>query len=201
LNVNENTPAVEKKLTAQLREATRAQHIALEGKLDLFREGLTLAKYAALLNRWFVFLNTWEPAAKDWFSKQGDFFSSRSKLDLLRKDLAACNTHPSSEKCDLGSIAPADPATAIGTFYVLEGSTLGGQIIAPRIHQLLGLTPERGCAFFNGYGSQTGAMWSKTKAFLDQIPADHIDRVVAKANETFDWLSRWLPAESAGRNL
>jgi heme oxygenase len=192
--VIDNAPVSQKKLSVLLREATSASHIQLEQKMHMFRDGLTLPRYAALLNRWLSFLKAWEPAAASSFAQHGDFFSGRSKIELLHRDLAACNAEPSLLPCNLGPIQPTDDQTALGTLYVIEGSTLGGQIITPRVHEMLGLTPEHGSAFFNGYGRRTGEMWRETKSLIDQTTADRHARVVEKAAETFDFLGVWLTA-------
>ena len=52
---------------------------------------------------------------------------------------------------------------ALGIFYVVEGSTLGGRFILKNVQQALGFDAENGAAYFAGYGNQSGSMW---KAFL-----------------------------------
>lgn len=180
------------RLTTRLRRATAAAHAATEARLDLFRPGLTVARYADLLQRWLAFHEAWEPAAERWFARDGDFFPRRSKIGLLRRDLAACGRGPMGISCDLGRIEPKDHATALGTLYVVEGSTLGGRVLTPRIGTLLSLTPERGVAFFSSYGPQCAAMWAETKALLDQTPVGLHAHVTEAAAATFTRLGAWL---------
>ena len=91
-------------------------------------------------------------------------------------------------------------ADALGCLYVLEGSTLGGQFIRREVAARLGLTPDRGCAFFAGYGERTGAMWkafgAAVTAHADARPEDR-DVIVAAAVETFTRLDEWFTGESA----
>ena len=79
------------------------------------------------------------------------------------------------------------PAKAFGTLYVMEGATLGGQVINRHLKEHLGLTPENGGVFFNGYGQMTGPMWkafgASIEAFAASANAD--DEIVAAAKDAF----------------
>lgn len=183
----------EKLLSVKLRERCAGAHAEIERQLDIFRPGLTLLRYIQLLQRWLAFYAAWEPAAEKWFASRGNFFPRRSKIEFLQRDLAALGAAPRGDKCQLGTIEPTNYSTALGTLYVAEGSTLGGQIIAPRIGQLLSLTAENGAAFYHSYGSCIGEMWRETKGALDQAPVELHDHVIQAANDTFMWLGiGWL---------
>ena len=49
-----------------------------------------------------------------------------------------------------------DDATLLGAMYVMEGSTLGGQLIARHVELVLGLTAGQGNAHFRGHNERTG---------------------------------------------
>jgi heme oxygenase len=55
---------------------------------------------------------------------------------------------------------------ALGVLYVLEGSTLGGQVISKRLRQTLGVSHDTGGRFFNGYGDQTAVKWREFISLL-----------------------------------
>lgn len=76
---------------------------------------------------------------------------------------------------------------AIGTLYVIEGSTLGGQIICNMISRQWEIIPEGGFDFFSGYGKDTHAMWSDFKKFLNSnnLTREEEKEVVKAANRTF----------------
>ncbi len=79
---------------------------------------------------------------------------------------------------------------------MLEGSTLGGQLIKRHVAQVLPLTPPEGLAFLDAYGDQLGPMW---KAFGAAISAECSDEPSAAAaeraaTETFRSLEAWLRA-------
>ena len=82
----------------------------------------------------------------------------------------------------------------LGCLYVIEGATLGGQVITRHLEKNLGITPESGGAFFAGYGAETGARWKEFCALLTAA-AERVsgeDEIVASANDTFATLGRWL---------
>jgi heme oxygenase len=87
-------------------------------------------------------------------------------------------------------------ADALGCLYVLEGATLGGQLIGRQVQRQLGLRSEHGCAFFAGYGAdQTGPMW---KAFSEAVDAYGSAQpaaqgaIVAAACDTFLRFEHWI---------
>jgi hypothetical protein len=94
-----------------------------------------------------------------------------------------------------------NPAQLWGCLYVIEGATLGGQIIIKKLSDHLGLTTSSGASFFDGYGPHTGSRW---KAFCAAVPADGDDApggreaMLSSANLTFDLLGEWLFPGFAG---
>lgn len=81
----------------------------------------------------------------------------------------------------------------LGCLYVIEGATLGGQVITRHLQANLGITPETGGAFFAGYGVENGARWQAFGAMI--TAAERFggeDEIVASANRTFETLDLWL---------
>ena len=184
----------------RLREETRDLHDAVERDLDWERRVATLADYRALLARWYGFHATFEPAAAMAFTGAAaeDFFGPRRKLHLLRRDLVHLGL--AAEEVDaLPVCRPPVPMTtwaeALGAMYVLEGSTLGGQVIARHVERTLRLDPrEGGCAYYASYGCDgVGPMW---RAFQGEVAAQSSpatdDALVRAARRTFERLRSWL---------
>lgn len=75
--------------------------------------------------------------------------------------------------------------------YVLEGSTLGGKLIARRVRDVLGFEPR----YHDPYGARAGAMW---RAFQARLAADvgrtQEDAAVDAARRTFRHLRERLAA-------
>lgn len=85
------------------------------------------------------------------------------------------------------------PAAAFGAMYVVEGSTLGGSVIARHVERALGLRPETGCVYFRSYGSATGRMWKAFRTRLMAMSSPAVDDViVGSAQRTFGVMQSWL---------
>ena len=82
----------------------------------------------------------------------------------------------------------------LGCLYVIEGATLGGQIITRHLQKNLHIFPETGAEFFNGYGAATATRWQACCAMLttqaEKIADD--EHIIATANQTFATLEHWL---------
>jgi heme oxygenase len=109
-------------------------------------------------------------------------------VDLVA--LGATGTAPTYEGVpELGSLA-----AGFGCLYVLEGSTLGGQVILRHVGSSLGLDASRGASFFASYGRRVGSMW---RAFGEAASAHcateaHCDEALAAATHTFEAFHHWI---------
>lgn len=184
----------------QLKSRTGPQHERIEAVVPLMRPDLTLDVYRRYLVRLLPYYASLEaglalvswPVALD--------YPARRKASSIEADLLA-----------LGDAAPPSltptlprlesPSHAWGCLYVLEGSTLGSQILSRRVHEVLGVTPETGGAFLYGYGPETGPRWKQFGAALTELFDVHgegdIESAVTAAEETFATLTDWLALDSA----
>lgn len=123
------------------------------------------------------------------------FFDPRRKAGPLARDLQALGLDAAEVEAlpRLGFHLP-DRASAYGAMYVLEGSTLGGALIARDVARALGVDAPR--AYFASYGPALGPMWKAFQARLLALshPATD-DAVVAAAERTFAALQGWLCPE------
>ena len=118
----------------------------------------------------------------------------RIKLPLLSADLRALGVGSGAlEQLPVCRDLPACDglAAALGCLYVLEGSSLGGQVISRHFNHSLNLDVHNGIAFFTGYGAATGPMWQAFGVRLMTAGADEA-ALVHSACETFLSLERWL---------
>lgn len=186
-----------------LKAATASRHESLERRLDLLRPDLTIHDYADLLQRFLYVYRIWEPLAAAVIDPVIPEFTIRRRKRLcIERDLAFLGIEPW-----LNSAASAttlsefvSPATALGGAYVLEGSTLGGQILSRHFQTRFGITPDAGCAFFSSYGPQTGSMWRDTARCLEEYALSGGEQcrreMVCGAISMFDLLQKELCPES-----
>lgn len=107
-------------------------------------------------------------------ASRSDWFSSRSRYHLIQRDLAHFGVERLGEHLVDGDCAQAvrdielpSNAAAFGSMYVLEGSALGGQVIAKSAATTLGLGPDNGCAYFHGFHVDTAGRWKEFRALLE----------------------------------
>lgn len=117
------------------------------------------------------------------------------RRERLEADLAAIDRIPSGAAMHPTPLGlPQDDAGRVGSLYVIEGSALGGAVLARLAERRLGLTAGHGASFFNGdAGPATEARWERVLAAVDaQSDAGHLAGVVDGAQQTFDVLDAWL---------
>lgn len=171
-------------MLAALRAGTRDLHARTEAAFVLGGTEVTHAVYAAVLVHLAAYYARTEAALAPWapaLAPLGLDVAARQKTALLWRDLAAIGAAPDEEAGPIPAMAPAlvpasapvipNAATALGTLYVLEGATLGGQLLRRRLGPALGLTAEAGLAFFSAYGADVGPMWRAFTTAVDRF--DH----------------------------
>lgn len=190
-------------LLVRLRSETRAEHDAIEHALNLTDGQLSLDGYRRRIEQFYGFYRPLEQKMlerKAWFSPWLDI-GERLKTPLLAADMTALGSAPAASLPWCVKLPGLEGAPeCFGCLYVLEGSTLGGQVISRHVREKLNVTPDAGGLFFNGYGPRTGSMWQQFRMALTGFsghtgtttgPRDTQDRVVAAARLTFETLRRW----------
>ena len=158
---------VSKGLREEVREATRTEHEDLEGHMNLMRPDLTLEVYAHLLRRYHDFHAVFErflfERAAHASAFAGFYCRDRLKASWLASDLKALHATCAEPVAPLPqerlrTLFPSEQRL-LGALYVIEGSMLGGSVLAKRFSSQLGLTADTGLMFFSGYGADTRAKW------------------------------------------
>jgi heme oxygenase len=186
-----------------LKDQTQHLHDRIERTVDLPSRLGSMDAYAELLARFYGFYAPLEArlaavATADEFEAVGLDLAERQKAPLLRADLAALGWSPDGvdalPRCASLPTVGGIPE-ALGCLYVLEGATLGGQIIRRQAESRLGLGPSSGCSFFCAYGEQVGPKWREFRTALADYAQDAPEsegRVLEAAAETFARLDSWL---------
>jgi heme oxygenase len=175
-----------KHLHERLRSRTRSLHDDAERALDLEARLSSVEAYRGLLRSLWQLHAGYEAAfAAQSCSGSHIDFEPRRRSDMLLADLSVLGvlTVPTT----MPSLPMHGLYDAIGCLYVIEGSTLGGQIIFQRVRERLGASADGAASFFRGYGPETGGMWRKLIDAINITSADGIDAdsVEAGARRTF----------------
>ena len=197
--LSNNMPAM---ILQLLKDVTRDSHLALERQMPLLDPALRPETYRHMVQQLFTYHRPLEAAllSSPGFAELGIAYAERAKTVRLARDLEASglSIRDIEQLCDCESLPPlAHPSHIFGCLYVLEGATLGGQIVARHLLASLGLTADSGASYFSGYGVDTGPRW---KAFCGLLTAyaartDDQDDIVAGANATYATLSAWMRAD------
>ena len=175
-------------LSEKLKEQTGREHQMLEVKMIKQIKLITdINKYSEFLLLFYRFMNPLETQ----IDKQLDpgFLSDyklRRKSVLLVQDLSRLQSSAEIFSYD-EVIFITNNLEAIGALYVMEGSTLGGQIISKMINHQLGLEKIIPLDFFNGYKNDTILMWQNFKIAMDQLKLNESEEniIIRSANNTF----------------
>jgi heme oxygenase len=188
-------------ILTRLRADTADHHASLEAHLPLHASNLSRATYHALLLRfWGFYAPLEERLLAGPLQPQPAFdYRARRKTPKLQQDLHALGDTPEqlsrTPQCtELPRLSTLPQV--LGCLYVVEGASLGGQLIARQVQASLGLGHDTGAQFFGGYGVDTGRHWRATGALLTDmaLALDQDDAIVASANDTFLSLGRWMAA-------
>jgi heme oxygenase len=193
-------------LSVVLKELTRPQHDEAEGHplhaVLEGRSGVEAAReaYVRLLWQHLRIQEVFEPLLRAASQKPpGSVLVAvelHCHLEALRRDLAALPAFPEMAEplgatarfCSfIQQCAAHDGLGLLGVFYVFEGSTNGGTILAKRIAAVLGLEGGSATGFINPHGQLVRSRWKEWQRAADSLALRDVDRdiIVAAAQETF----------------
>lgn len=170
-------------LRQRLRSETATAHKNLEARLDILSPDLDAGRYRRILQTFASLHADLEAKLETLASERSnsfahDYLLHRRKSPLLTKDLGEA-PRPSSGNY-FGWIQ--SEAQLLGALYVIEGSTLGGQVVSQHLGKI---TPTVRTNYFESYGAETGRNWQKFVFVLGNRPASEHDEIVRSADRTF----------------
>lgn len=190
-------------LRETLRAATRLQHERIEQRLAIADRVRCKPAYVRLLERNYGIYAPLETRIGHFtreFALRGLNLSSRHKTPWIESDLRVLRfTTENIRAIPLCVDLPNLPnlSCALGCLYVLEGATLGGQVLLRCFKEAFGLDAGSGARFFSGYGRRTGMMWKSFVAFVNAQESTDLDtgEVIASARATFECFEGWMVSE------
>ncbi|MCX6875225.1 MAG: biliverdin-producing heme oxygenase [Verrucomicrobia bacterium] len=114
------------------------------------------------------------------------YFEPRAVADLKEAGEAALKA---TEQLRLRSVD--QPLTLLGSLYVVEGSTLGVQVLRPIYARAFLLAGEEGLAYLRPYGAAVHARWAQYQQRMNalRLSAAEREQLAQAANELFDQLA------------
>jgi heme oxygenase len=138
-------------------------------------------------------------AASGFGAVAGIDFATHARAPLLRDDLRFLGLRQD----DINALTACDalpmidsPAAFIGCLYVLDGSRLGGALLARALDSLFPADQVEGRSFFAAHRDRVGLLWRETCAAIEACGSDqqHLLDMVRSAQDTFAALEAWQRA-------
>lgn len=182
-----------------LRASTADCHKQLElNSLSqaLLSDNVNETIYCSYLSRLYSFIKGFEQYVYPKLDQHFLNLNDRKKAHFIEEDLKAFDI--TIDKNTLLEEAffkdtYSDVFLAAGALYVLEGSTLGGQIIVKHLQKAM---PSGfvNAAYFLGYQQRTGSMWKEFLLQLTALPQSTIDeeQIIKGAITTFKMIDGLL---------
>jgi len=185
-----------------LRSPTRVLHDRAEAHLDSATGRLDSATYARLLLTLLPLYSSIERALgsfDEWSTLDPPLdIASRCRSQLIVADLRTLGVDRRARRQTVAATPRLEVfGHALGALYVVEGSRLGGRVLAARIGRRNESVDVGAFRFLRSAGSDVGGSWRQLLTALAGYAVDPTTRetVVAGATRTFEcfeWqLARW----------
>jgi heme oxygenase len=181
-------------LFQHLHAATKPAHRALEHTLSLLRKPVTSAGIQSALKKFLGFHRAWEPGFAN-STLFAPIMVGRGRSGYAASDLEALGMPPVEIACVAVCEAAVElhrsEPVAMGSLYVMEGSTLGGEVIA-RALRAESWVPAAGLHYFSPPDRQTRTDWHGLQAWAEsRFDTADWDQIEQGAQETFALMNTW----------
>ena len=156
-------------LSNYLKEKTATYHTEIESKLEsnkLFDGTFSDENYYKMLQVNHQFLKVYENPIKDFLTAKDLTILAQTNFDkttLIEKDLEELNLNKLTFPTQVNL---SNRAEAFGALYVIEGSMLGGNVIAKTLKKYPNLASEN-FNYFGHYGENLGKSWKSFLAYIN----------------------------------
>jgi len=184
-------------LHEKIKQATAHLHDQLEQKMfvgQIMDGSLTFEQYQTILTVNYATHLAAEDFLFDNLSnefRQKLDIESRIKLPSLLRDLEEINSATgSSPKNTPDFIDLNSDAAILGAMYVLEGATLGGNVIVKRLKTNGQLLPYNlNYHYYQVYGDQLGLKWKQFLEILNALPEPEHEAAIKNALNLFEYMT------------
>lgn len=181
-----------------IKTYTKLEHASLEKHLTGIIKGIkSTEQYIDLLRMFYGFYQALEHVMEQYLTQDLiPDIEQRRKADALLHDMEdlGCDSRQPPLQVTVNTPVIDSYAAALGAAYVLEGSTLGGVIIAKMIKTQLPYIPDgKGFSFFTCYGVDAQNMWKKFRTYLLALTRKQDQDLAAEtARQTFLTFKAWI---------
>lgn len=182
-------------LSELLKDATKTNHQQLEKivvkKLKLISND---EEYIQFLQAFYSYFGALEDKIDQLIPTGLEHDFQRRKTERLADDIKIFGGIVPEKVADTELPEIKNSLQAYGALYVIEGSTLGGRVIAKMLHKQLDTDQQEGFSFFTGYGELTESRWATFKELLNRQPANQNEneQILAAADRTFAKFKSWM---------
>ncbi len=181
-------------LFQQLSVATKPAHLALEKTLHLLQKPIAAARIERALRKFLGFHLAWEPGFAD-SELFAPLMMHRGRARLAAADLEALGL-PREDivrvpVCEAAAKLHRSAEVTMGSLYVMEGSTLGGALIAKALRNEPWVPPQ-GLQYFSPPNRDPRSDWHELKTWAEARfrPATWA-AIEQGAQETFTLINTW----------
>jgi heme oxygenase len=182
-----------------LQKGTHDAHVRLNRHPlleQLTSSDYPLERYQQVIRAYFSCYGQIEAAIDEALSHwKIDFdYASRRKQPWLLQDMTWFGISPPAIRRPPAPVLITDEHGVFGVLYTIEGSSLGGRLIAQRLATHFGLKAEHGARFFFGYGEMIDAYWNEIVSMLNtRLNQPHaLSSAIRAANDTFQLIETCL---------
>ena len=186
----------------KLRQATSELHKAVEGlpiSIDLMHDDVSWDHYVRYLTCMMEIASHNDREVLPKVTELIPETERRYKSTWIRKDLEILAPEALRLPFPKLSCPPSITSTefALGMAYVMEGSTLGGQVILKHLRAKFGAKVMESASFLSGYGSKTGSMWQAFLVSLNRYSTlENQDTIISGALACFNMIHNHLRENS-----
>jgi heme oxygenase len=187
----------------QIKEATAEQHTAMEADpllAQLLSPQLTRAQYICYLSLFLKVSEAYEANILPISISTLSPWKVTPPSEKIYRDLQLLGVEIPIEPVQAYRLPDAfsGPAFALGFTYVMEGSKLGGKVLARAVCKTLGLSESAGVVYLSDHGQDSFPLW---KQFIDQFAEFIIffngeKQAIEGANQAFASIAAFFAANS-----
>lgn len=181
-----------------LKQETKVNHQQLEKLLVKQMRIITRKEdYVKLLQLFYSYFGALEDKINQFILShkiEEEHSFQRRKTKSIADDIVASGGTVNEKCADEYLPEIKNDLQAFGALYVIEGSTLGGRVIAKMMQRQMDMNAIEGFTFFHGYGDETESRWAAFKELLNDQVNSNADKedVVSAADETFAKFHSWI---------